>query len=442
MMLKRAVEECFASGRRMVMKYEGEAADAGRVFEAILLPLAGEQIAVFIRDVTHDARVELHFRQAQKMEAVGQLAGGIAHDINNVFMIILGNLELIGAKHAGDAAPEIVAMRDASERGVALVRQLLAFGRRQILHPRIINLNEAILKTTGLLKRLLGEKIHIETSLAAGSGQVRVDPVQFDQVIMNLAVNARDAMPGGGTLTFATENVTVGESGEFEGTAVPPGRYVALAIGDNGAGMSSEILPHIFEPFFTTKKSGKGAGLGLATVYGIVKQSRGQIIVHSDPQSGTTFRILLPRASADDTAPGDAARSNAANEVLEGNETILLVEDEEPIRKLCSTFLARNGYRVLSAGSGEEALGLLAQKPAPIDLLLTDVVMPGIHGGELARRIVRQNPGIRVLFMSGHPDVTVEQAGIDAAGTNYLGKPFRSTDLIRKVRTLLDAPAA
>ncbi len=440
MMLQRAVEECLTTGRRTVLKYEGEAGDTGRLFEAILLPMAGEQAAIFIRDVTRDARVELQFRQAQKMEAIGQLAGGFAHDINNLLTIILGNIELLSSKLPAVAGPEFDSMRQASERGVALISQLLAFGRRQILHPRIVNINDTILQTAKLLRRLLGENIRIETTLAADLGNVRVDPAQIDQVIMNLAVNARDAMQDGGTITFSTANIVISGDDDSETSGISPGEYISLVVSDTGDGMSADILAHIFEPFFTTKKIGKGTGLGLATVYGIIKQSHGHITVTSAPRRGTAFRILLPRASAGETNHGDRPQTADTGD-LRGNETILLVEDEEPILKLCATFLSRYGYQILSAGSGEEALGLLARKPEVVDLLLTDVVMPGIHGGELARRVARQRPGIRVLFMSGHPDETVEQAGIEAGGTNYLAKPFRGLDLIRKVRALLDAPA-
>ena len=396
------------------------------------------EIQGYLFDTTERRSLEGQLRQAQKMDAVGRLAGGIAHDFNNLLTVILGFSDMILERVAPDdpIAGDLGEIHRAGERASALTRQLLAFSRQQVLEPRVLDLNEVVRGMSGgMLGRLIGEDIRIQTRLAADLGRVKADPGQIEQVILNLAVNARDAMPKGGTLTVETRNTELDDTFMQTTLTVSPGLYVLLAVTDTGVGMDAVTQSHLFEPFFTTKERGKGTGLGLATVYGIVKQSGGYIDVSSEPGRGSAFRIHLPRVEAEVTAgPGSLLRAEKST----GMETILLVEDEEAVRRLASRALEAAGYTVLEAGSGAEALDLLESAGGGISLLLTDVVMPGMGGPELAERVRVIRPELRFLFMSGYTDPgTVDQAALSRAG-GFLQKPFTAAALTEKVRTELD----
>ncbi|HKQ60069.1 MAG TPA: response regulator [Candidatus Polarisedimenticolaceae bacterium] len=388
-------------------------------------------------DVTEHARLESQLRQAQKMEAVGRLAGGVAHDFNNLLTVIVGHAELSlkGLRTDDPLERHVQEIRKASERAAALTRQLLAFSRQQVLAPRVLDLNELVAGIEKMLRRLLGEDIQLVSTLAPQLGRVKADPGQLEQVVVNLAVNARDAMPDGGMLFIETSNRTLEPGSAGDGGAVPPGSYVVLKISDTGHGMDEKTQARIFEPFFTTKEAGKGTGLGLATVYGIVQQSGGFIGLRSEPGKGATFTVHLPRVEqAVEALP--AAAAPAANPT--GTETVLLVEDEEGVRTLARAALAQSGYRVLEAANGGEALLLCERHASEIHLMVTDVVMPGMGGPELVRRLATLRPKMKVLFMSGYADRGLERAGVEA-GLAFLEKPFRPAALIRKVRDTLDA---
>jgi PAS domain S-box-containing protein len=396
-----------------------------------------------VQDITEVNQLEEQLRQAQKMEAVGRLAGGVAHDFNNVLMVIKGYGELL-TDHLSEQ-PRLQSMakeiEEASERAAGLVGQLLAFSRKQVLQPRVLDLNAVVANTDKMLRRLIGEDIELVSSLRPGLGPVRADPAQLEQVIMNLAVNARDAMPQGGKLTIETAEVVFDEDYARQHFAAAPGSYVMLAISDTGAGMVKETLSHIFEPFFTTKEKGKGTGLGLATVYGIVKQSNGFIWVYSEPGHGTTFKVYLPRV----TAAVDLAvlpRPVGAERPATQARTVLLVEDEDILRGLMREFLQQLGCTVLDTGSSAEALRLAREHGGPIDLLITDVVMPGMSGGHLARELVRSRPQMRVLYTSGYPDETIVRHGVLEPGTHFLQKPFSLDLLARKMDEALRTPQA
>ena len=391
------------------------------------------------RDVTDRRILEEQVMLAQKMEAIGRLAGGVAHDFNNILTAIGGYSDLLLA----DLPPndrrrhDVEEIHQATQRAAALTQQLLAFSRRQVLQPKVINLNALVPDIEKLLRRLIGEDILFATVLHPSLGNVRADPGQLEQVIVNLAVNARDAMPDGGRLTIETRNVELDEAYAAEHPAVKPGRYVMLAVTDTGVGMDEETKARIFEPFFTTKVRGKGTGLGLATVYGIVQQTGGHIWPYSEPGRGTTMRVYLPRVDA----PADPIEHprDAAPETLRGSETILVVEDEAPVRAVTRQLLERNGYTVLEAPDGPSALALVDGEAGGrhIDLLLTDVIMPGMSGRELAAQLNERRPNVRVLFMSGYTDDAVVRHGMLEPGLAYLEKPFRPTALLRKVRGVL-----
>ncbi|MBI5240195.1 MAG: PAS domain S-box protein [Elusimicrobia bacterium] len=382
--------------------------------------------------------LEAQFLQAQKMEAVGRLAGGVAHDFNNLLTAIKGYSEfLISSIPAEDPRREDAAeILKAADRAAALTRQLLAFSRRQVLCPVRLNLNDIVTGTTRMLKRLLGEDILYRTDLAPALRPVRVDPGQMEQAILNIVVNARDAMPQGGTLSVATADVDLGdaEAAEFSGLAPVP--YAELRISDTGAGMPPEVKSRVFEPFFTTKEKGKGTGLGLSMVYGIVKQSNGDVVVKSAPGQGTTFRILLPvcREGEEPEEPQAAAAEAGA-----GAETVLVTEDDETVRSMARRSLARRGYTVLEADGGEEALRILGR--TKVDLLLTDVIMPDMNGRELARHAAKVQPGIRVLYFSGYTDDVISRHGVLEPGIALLQKPFTPEVLAQKVREALDLRA-
>jgi PAS domain S-box-containing protein len=389
------------------------------------------------RDVTEQRHLEEQFRQSQKMEAVGQLAGGIAHDFNNILTAILGNTQLLlrdippGDSKRGD----VEEIRKASERAASLTRQLLAYSRRQMLQPEVLDLNVVVAEMDKMLRRLIGEHIALVAVLAPDLGRVRADPNQIEQVMVNLAVNARDAMPDGGKVTIETANVDLDEGFAQAHLGSLPGSYAMLAVTDTGQGMDASVRAHLFEPFFTTKEVGKGTGLGLATVYGIVKQSGGYISVYSEPGRGSSFKIYLPRIETPADAPASAQKGGPAR----GSETVLVVEDEPAVLTLSRRALEAQGYVVLAASDAAAALRVVERHGGTIHLLLTDVVMPGLSGRELADRLAAQRPGIRVLYMSGYPGDAVVQHGTLPSGSAFLQKPFSPDGLARKVRDVLDA---
>ena len=395
-------------------------------------------IEVFAEDVTERRVLERQLRMAQKMEAVGRLSGGIAHDFNNLLGVIIGYIQVMKRSiNPGNPSYEYAEeIEKASQRAVSLTRQLLAFSRQQVLEPAILNLNTLVSDMEKMLPRLIGEDIHLNLNLDPAIGQVKADPGQVEQVVMNLAVNARDAMPDGGKLTIQTANVELDAAFVREHQGSIPGQYVMLSVTDTGTGMDPETQTQIFEPFFTTKDRDKGTGLGLATVYGVVKQSSGYISVESEVGKGATFKIYLPRIEQSVATPIEISQAPLT---VRGCETILLVEDAEPLRKLAHMFLKGNGYQVLTAVDGSEAQRVAAQGAGPIHLLLSDVVMPGINGRVLAERLAPFHPGMKVLYMSGYTDSFIAGHGVLEEGIHLLHKPFTEEALLRKVRELLDA---
>ncbi|HEY3204789.1 MAG TPA: PAS domain S-box protein [Thermoanaerobaculia bacterium] len=395
-----------------------------------------------VTDITDRRLLEEQLRQSQKMEAIGQLAGGIAHDFNNLLTTVLGYSDM-ALRQLGPQDPirgEIEEIRRAGERAANLTRQLLAFGRKQVFEPRPLDLNALVAESSRMLARLIGENISLVTQLDPSLGSVRADPGQLEQVIVNLVVNARDAMPDGGTLTIRTQNADVEASAAREHQGADPGRYVAIAVADTGVGIDTDTQRHIFEPFFTTKDKPHGTGLGLATVYGIVSQSGGHILVDSEPGRGAVFTIYLPRVDSLAATPAEPVLVPAA--AGRGSETILLVEDEDAVRELTRRCLQSAGYTVLEAASAEAALDVCARHPERIDLLLTDVIMPGVSGPELSRRLLENRPAIRVLYVSGYTDTAIASQGILEAGAFFLQKPFSPDSLARKVRDVLDTRSA
>jgi len=393
-------------------------------------------------DITDRKQLEEQLRQAQKMEAVGRLAGGIAHDFNNLLMVIQGYSDLLVERLPGGDPLRRNAeqIQMASQRASSLTRQLLAFSRKQMLAPKILNVQSVVAEMEKILRRLIGEDIQLETSSAPDLGLVRADRSQVEQVILNLAVNARDAMPQGGRLTIETANVELDSSYSHPPAVLSPGRYVMLAVTDNGCGMDAETQAHVFEPFFTTKEKGKGTGLGLATVYGVVKQSGGYVWVYSEPGRGTSFKIYLPRI--EETAVPAVRDGKSEMQIPQrGSETILLVEDEKGVRELAREYLASSGYTVIEAEDGHTALELAAMHVGQIHLLLTDVVMPGISGRELAERVSQIRPGIKIIYMSGYTDQAVVHHGILRNDAVLLQKPFTLMTLAGKLREMLAVPA-
>ena len=381
-------------------------------------------------------RSEEQLRQSQKLEAVGRLAGGVAHDFNNLLTVITGYSDLLLRRVGVDegARSKIGEIKKAAERAASLTRQLLAFSRKQVLEPKVIDLTETVADMDKMLKRLIGEDIQLVTLLDPRLGRVNVDPGQIEQVLMNLCVNARDAMPEGGKLTVETKSVYLDAAYARSHDSVRPGWYVMLAVSDTGHGMDAETRERIFEPFFTTKEQGKGTGLGLSTVYGIVKQSGGNIWVYSEVGHGTTFKVYLPVVESQVSAEAEAP----APQVQRGSETILLVEDEEAVRVLLQDILEAEGYTVLVAPNGHEALHACEQRGGPIHLLLTDVVMPGMSGRELVERLTERCAAAKVLYMSGYTDDAVVRHGVLDEGVNFLQKPFTPDAVLRKVRETLD----
>jgi PAS domain S-box-containing protein len=412
-----------------------------RHFLAIKFPVEDEGgrrvVGGKVLDVTDRKRLEEQFRQAQKMEAVGRLAGGIAHDFNNLLTVINGYCDLLLLR-TSDGDPrraEVREVRQAGERAAALTRQLLAFSRRQVVEPVTLDLNAVVTQAERLLGRLIGEDVRFTTALDPRLPPVTADPGQIEQVLMNLAVNARDAMPAGGRLTVATQAVTVGPGLIPNEPAVPPGDYALLSVTDTGRGMTAEVKANLFVPFFTTKEPGRGTGLGLAVVHGIVSQCGGHVSAYSEVGMGTTFRVYLP-ASADRPSPTAATPAPAP---LRGAETVLLVEDDPAVRRIARLALESQGYTVLEAGGGPAALALPDGELAGVHLLLTDVVMPEMGGRQLADRLRAKRPGLKVLYMSGYTDDAVLRHGILEHADQFIAKPFSPLALARKVREVLDA---
>jgi len=407
------------------------------VFDKEGRPVGAHGIA---RDVSERKKLEQQLRQAQKMEAIGNLAGGIAHNFNNMLTVILGYSHLILSSGAADSRirAQVETIAGAAERSVALTRHLLTFSRNQILQPKVLDLNAVVRQTEKMLRPLIGENMNLVSRPGRDLGRVKADPGQIEQVIMNLAVNARDAMPDGGALIIETKNIEFDEDYIRWHPGARPGTYVLLKVTDTGCGMDQQTMSHIFEPFFTTKEAGKGTGLGLATVYGIVKQSGGHIWVYSEVGQGTTFKIYLPHAeeSAEPVEP-----SEMRVERRDGGETILLVEDEAALRRLVHDMLERYGYTVLQAESAEAAIILCEQHGGPISLLLTDVIMTGMNGSQLADRLRTPHPEMKVLYMSGYTDGSILRHGVLRHGTRLIEKPFKAETLNKKLRETLGAKA-
>jgi signal transduction histidine kinase len=389
-------------------------------------------------DITRRKEIEAQLLQAQKMESVGQLVSGVAHDFNNLLTGVLGFTEIALLRVGKDdpVRQDLDEIRKAGESASALTQQLLAFGRQQMLRPEVLNLNEILYSTSELLRRTITEAVALETKLASDLGLVRADPAQVQQILVNLAVNARDAMPNGGRFSIETKNAELGKHFANEHVVVRPGRYVMLTVSDTGGGMSEEVRSRFFEPFFTTKERGRGTGLGLATVYGIVKQSRGYIWVYSELCQGTTFKIFLPRIEENENAT-EVSELALSDEQYAGAETILLVEDDNVVRSLAEALLAGAGYRVLVAAGASEAME--KWKEGPVDLLVTDFMMPGMNGVQLAERLSSSRPNLKVLLVSGHAESTVIEDKLADPGTPFIGKPFKVTEFLEKVREVLDS---
>jgi PAS domain S-box-containing protein len=411
--------------------------------DAVIAPVRDEKGAVtnyiaIKRDISHELELEVQYRQTQKIDSIGRLAGGVAHDFNNILAVICGHTDLALAQLSPDAPlrSNLECIQESAERAANLTRQLLAFARRQVIEPRRINLNELIINLNKMLHRLIGEDIKLVTQAAPDLGQIKADPGQIEQVLLNLVVNARDAMPDGGTLIIHTDNVTLDEDYARRHLVIP-GDYVMVSVSDTGVGMTDEVKQHIFEPFFTTKEQGKGTGLGLATCFGIIQQSNGHIHSESQVDKGTQFKIYLPRVRGGE----DSVSSREAPVSLpQGTETILLAEDEPSLRQLMARVLRTQGYTVLEAADGHEALALAQANGAKIQLLLTDVIMPGLSGKTLAEWLGQVNPAVRVLFISGYINNNAVRDAMSKPGTFFLQKPFNPLNLAEKVREAIEAP--
>ncbi|PYT34074.1 MAG: hybrid sensor histidine kinase/response regulator [Acidobacteria bacterium] len=391
---------------------------------------------IAMHDITERKQLEEQLRQSQKMEAVGRLAGGIAHDFNNLLNVITGYGELISERlPQGDPmGAKVDQIKKAAQRAASLTRQLLAFSRKQVIEPRVLDLNALLADLDKMLRRMIGEDIEMSTVEGQPLGRIKADPGQIEQIVMNLVVNARDAMPQGGKLTLGTANVDLDQAFARRNAGARAGAYVLLSVGDTGTGMDPETQSHIFEPFFTTKEMGKGTGLGLATVYGIVKQNNGYIEVESAPGRGACFRVYLPRVQ--DRA--EALRARESTAPPQGSETILVVEDEDLVRQVVREALRSFGYTVLETGDAEEGARICKSHAGPIHLLMTDVIMPKMNGRALAKRLTLQRPDLKVLYMSGYTDSAIVQHGVLEPGVSFLQKPFALTALARKVRDVLD----
>ncbi len=405
---------------------------------AEVINLRGEECVLAVtNDITEHRALEEQLRQSQRMEAIGQLAGGVAHDFNNLLTAITGYSELslrrLGISHP--VSKNIEQIQKAGTRAAGLTRQLLAFSRRQLLQAKLFDLNALVADTGNMLQRLIGEDIDLITILKPRIGQIKADPGQIEQVLLNLVVNARDAMPSGGKITIETGTARLDEEYAGKHISIIPGQYVLVAVTDTGTGMDAATKQRIFEPFFTTKEVGKGTGLGLSTVYGIVKQSEGYIWVYSELGKGTSFKVYLPQVGE----PGESEPATApSGEAPRGHETVLLVEDEEQLRTLAKDILEECGYAVLAAANGFEGLRICKEFSARIDLMITDVVMPLMSGRELAEQVVVLRPETRVLYMSGYTNDSVVRHGVLEEHVLFLQKPFTPTTLALKVREVLD----
>jgi two-component system cell cycle sensor histidine kinase/response regulator CckA len=396
-----------------------------------------EYFIAIIEDITARKAIEQQLRQTQKMEAIGRLAGGIAHDFNNLLTAIVGyaDLALNQVRRDDPLHQDLQSIRKAGESAASLTRQLLAFSRKQMLQPQIVDLNGVVSRMNTLLRRLIGEQIQLDRRLVQPVARVSADPGQIEQVILNLALNARDAMPGGGTLSIETANVTLDAAYVAAHPGSSEGPHVMLAIGDTGVGMDRATQEHLFEPFYTTKELGKGTGLGLATVYGIIRQSGGSIVVDSERGRGTSIKVFLPKAEHGAETLDEPQAPGAA---MAGTETILLVEDQREVRSVVHQMLARHGYTVVSAADGAEALDAARRHGRPIDLLVTDVVMPGMGSRVLVERLLSHQPQTRVLYMSGYTDDAVVQQGVLERSVAFIQKPFAAPALLQKIREVLE----
>ncbi len=412
-----------------------------RVLDVRSTAFAPRVLVYTVRDLTRQRKLEDQLVQAQKMEAVGQLAGGVAHDFNNLLTVIMSySSMLLADMGANDAVRgDIQEISDAAQRAAALTRQLLAFSRKQVLQMRAVNVNAVVTDVEKMLRRLIGEDIRLTTHLDPELALINADPGQLEQVLINLAVNARDAMPRGGDLTITTDNAELSDEHGERHLGASPGSYVMLAVTDTGSGMTKDVQQRLFEPFYTTKGVGKGTGLGLATVHGIVKQSGGDVYVYSELGHGTTFKVYFPRLTKAEPATTTSEHRAIARG---GSETVLLAEDDEAIRTLGARVLGSLGYNVLVARTGGEALRIVAEHKGRIDLIATDVVMPEMNGSQLVERVLEARPGIRVLFMSGYTDDEVMRRGVIDGQTAFLQKPFTPDLLAHKVREVLDVPQA
>jgi len=437
-------EEVFRTGAPLQTVESAPHPDGMHSYEIYKFPLADETgevayVAGVGIDITERRQLEDQLRHSQKLEAVGRLAGGVAHDFNNLLTVIsgYGHMLLKGIAESDSLHSCVEELLRASNRAAGLTNQLLAFSRRQIIKPQVLDINALVANMDRMLRRVIGEHIHLETSLSADVGTVMADAGQLEQVLMNLTVNARDAMPQGGTLSIRTTNVDVSPASHRR-SEVRPGSYVVIEVADTGSGIDAETMLHLFEPFYTSKEVGKGTGLGLSTVYGIIKQSGGDVAVESYPAAGTTFRMYLPRRH--EAAVISQQIPNPTQ--LGGAEVILLVEDEAGVRQLVREMLRTLGYSILEAGSGEEAIRLFNENMDRIDLLLTDVIMPRMSGRELSQRLRSARPLQKVLYMSGYPDDVLAQHRAPGESVFLLQKPFEPDALARKVREVLDAPGA
>ncbi len=441
---RKSFEEALESGTGRTMQYRCKHKDGSWVLlesgvswatDASGAPL---KAVVVSRDIGERKRLEEQVRHAQKMEAVGRLAGGVAHDFNNLLTAMNGYADLLmrSLDLKDPRRADVTEIKETVGRAAVLTQQLLAFSRKQVTKPMVLDLNQVVSTVEKMVRRLIGEDVQLRTHLAPDLVKIRADVGQVEQILLNLSVNSRDAMPKGGSLEIRTTNETVDAPRAAE-TGLPEGAYAVLLVRDTGCGMDKETLAHLFEPFFTTKTRGRGTGLGLSTVYGIVQQSNGHIRVESVEGEGTEFRMYFPPAVAVESPVEGSAEME---EFLKGTETLLLVEDDRSVRTMAGRVLVQSGFRVVEAASGEEALQWLDQNRDPIDLLVTDVVMNGISGLELSKRVVAQRPGTRVLYLSGYMESDTRNSILAEVASSFLGKPFRPRDLIQKIRETLDAP--
>jgi PAS domain S-box-containing protein len=439
---KRAQKELAEAKETLELRVRDRTAELRQSNQALEAEIARRELAQQQRDQEEERakRLEAQLVQTQRMEAIGRLAGGVAHDFNNLLGVILGNSELLLQDESLDKrlSERIQEIKMAGEEATSVTRQMLAFSRQQVFEPQILDLNLVLRDLQPLLARIIRESIHLEMELGGQAGSIRIDRSQLAQVILNLVANARDAMAAGGRLKIETSNIELGESYAHEHVDVRPGSYVQLSVTDSGSGMDRETVSRIFEPFFTTKEKGRGSGLGLATVYGIVRQSGGHIWVYSEPGLGTTFKIYFPSITR---PPDSLPRAAPAASPSTAAETILLVEDSGLLAKVTRDFLEGDGYRVLMASNPREAIGIAENHRAPIHLLLTDVVMPDMNGRELAERLLEKRPEMKVLYMSGYTNGILSEHAFRAEDSAFIEKPFSYEALSRKVRHTLNPPA-